>query len=157
MRKELDEALSANFPNLYRDRNADKNKSSMHWGFECGSGWYPLLNRASAKLEKLILELPENKRKFYKATQVKQKFGGLRLYMYDRTQAMKDILADVEEESFRTCEACGRPGKLIEIPHRWVTVNCEEHKDLSHWSEMDKPGVHWSVKLGSYFKALLGQ
>jgi hypothetical protein len=147
MRKDLDDSLTTEFPNLYRDRNDPNNRHGLRYGFACGNGWYPLISKTSAKLEKLILQLPENKRKFYKAVQVKQKFGCLRLYMHDRTPEMKNIIADAEEESLHTCEVCGRLGGIIQLPNRWVSVNCEEHKDVAHWRDMENFDIHWSVKL----------
>lgn len=153
MRQDLDEKLTKKYPNLFRDRNGDKVKTALHWGYACGNGWYPLISKTAKKLEKLILELPENKRKFYKATQVKQKFGRLCLYMYDRTAEMKQIITDAETESLRTCEVCGRPGEIVQIPHRWVTVNCQEHKDIARLTDMEEIDIHWTVKL----KALIGK
>jgi hypothetical protein len=153
MRKDLDEKLTNDFPNLYRDRNDKACRSGIRWGYTCGNGWYPLIYRTSAKLEKLILQLPENKMKFYKATQVKQKFGGLRLYMYDRTQEMKDIISEAEEKSFHVCESCGKPGELIQIPHRWVTTSCKDHLELTHWQDMDKVKINWLVNFKHYIGA----
>ena len=156
MRKDLDEKLTKSFPNLYRDRNEDKSKSGLHYGYQCGNGWYPLLRKLSAKLEKLILALPENKRRFYKATQVKQKFGTLRLYMYDRTTEMRELIANAEEESLHTCEVCGRPGDLIQEPGRWITVSCSDHAHISSWQDMESVDVHWLVKVTSGIERAMG-
>jgi len=155
MKKDLDESLSKRFPNLYRDRYGDKSKTGMCWGFTCGNGWYPLVRRLSAKLEKLILEIPENKRKFYKASQVKQKFGALRVYMHDMTKEMRAAIEEAVEESKHTCEACGREGALVKQDRGWIRVSCKEHVDNAHWRSMEEVGIHWTVKLSDMLHALL--
>jgi hypothetical protein len=44
MRRELDEALCAKYPLVFKDRNADIRTTAMCWGFECGDGWYNLID-----------------------------------------------------------------------------------------------------------------
>ena len=51
-----------------------------------------------------------------KASQVKEKFGGLRFY-YDPTEIeitdqIFDLVTRAETESYKICEECGKPGKL---------------------------------------------
>jgi len=44
MRKELDEALCARYPLVFRDRNENMQNTAMCWGFECGDGWYNIID-----------------------------------------------------------------------------------------------------------------
>lgn len=44
MRKELDEALVAKYPKIFRDRHGDMTKTLMCWGFSCGDGWYNIID-----------------------------------------------------------------------------------------------------------------
>lgn len=44
MRKELDEALCAKYPLLFRDRDKPMTETAMCWGFCCGDGWYDLID-----------------------------------------------------------------------------------------------------------------
>lgn len=44
MRKELDEALCAKYPLIFRDRNAPMTQTAMCWGFSCGDGWYNIID-----------------------------------------------------------------------------------------------------------------
>jgi hypothetical protein len=44
MRQELDEALCAKYPLIFRDRNADMRTTAMCWGLECGDGWYNIID-----------------------------------------------------------------------------------------------------------------
>lgn len=107
MREDLDAALCRDFPNLYRERYENRPDSIMQYGFTCGDGWEPLIRRASAQLEALILALPEAERPLYRAQQVKSKFGGLRLYMPRKTPEMDAVLRVADAESFTLCEVCG--------------------------------------------------
>ena len=44
MRKELDEALCAKYPLIFKDRNADMRTTAMCWGLDCGDGWYNIID-----------------------------------------------------------------------------------------------------------------
>jgi len=44
MRKELDEALCAKYPLIFKDRNENMQRTAMCWGFECGDGWYNIID-----------------------------------------------------------------------------------------------------------------
>ena len=44
MKKELDEALCAKYPEIFRDRHGDMRETAMCWGFNCGDGWYNIID-----------------------------------------------------------------------------------------------------------------
>ena len=44
MRRELDEALCAKYPLIFKDRNGDMRTTLMCWGLECGDGWYNIID-----------------------------------------------------------------------------------------------------------------
>ena len=44
MKTELDEKLCKTYPKLFRDRHGDMKKTCMVWGFECGDGWYNIID-----------------------------------------------------------------------------------------------------------------
>jgi len=50
MRKELDEALVAKYPLIFKDRNGDMRTTAMCWGFEVGDGWYNIIDILCGKL-----------------------------------------------------------------------------------------------------------
>lgn len=54
MKKELDELLCSRFPKIFRDRNGDMRKTLMCWGFECGDGWFNILNAACRNIQRHI-------------------------------------------------------------------------------------------------------
>jgi len=45
MREELDKQLVEKYPKIFRDRYAPMNRTAMCWGFECGDGWYNIIDR----------------------------------------------------------------------------------------------------------------
>jgi hypothetical protein len=66
--------------------------------------------------------------KFFK-TVTRQKFGGLRFYVSHRhrTDAILQRIEIGESESLRSCEVCGKPGKLRDDCIRTV---CDAHASL---------------------------
>ncbi len=120
MTRELDEALVRDFPLLY----------AWCWGFECGDGWELLLRRLSEKLEPMIRKWIDcsareaDLNSCPRASQVKEKFGTLRFYITNGTDAMYAAIREAEEESSRTCEDCGAPATTFS--HRgWLRTTCE--------------------------------
>jgi len=103
----------------------------MCWGFDTMDGWFDIIYRCSAKLEKMILALPEEERPHCRAVQVKEKFGGLRLYMSAETDEMSDAIEEAEREAEATCEYCGKPGKLRE--GGWLFTLCDECDKTRPW------------------------
>lgn len=129
MSPKLDKALCQDFPLLFRDRHSSPLQTCMCWGFECGDGWEPLIRRAAEKLEPLIdayiRSANSRDNNFPRASQVKEKYGTLRFYLHGETDEMNKIVEAAEEESERTCETCGEPGKIRGTG--WYYTACDKH------------------------------
>lgn len=54
MKKELDEALCQKYPKIFAKRNASMQETLMCWGFECGDGWYNIINNLCANIQNHI-------------------------------------------------------------------------------------------------------
>lgn len=54
MRKELDEALCAKYPKIFKDRHGDMRETAMCWGFSCGDGWHNIIDSACALIQSHI-------------------------------------------------------------------------------------------------------
>jgi len=78
MKKEYELQLVEKFPIIFKDYGGDMRETCMHWGMECGDGWYSLIYSLCADITSLI----GDKNIKVTAVQVKEKFGGLRFY-YD--------------------------------------------------------------------------
>ena len=87
--------------------------------FECGDGWLALLYRLShalsAHAESAGLDVV--------ATQVKEKFGTLRIYVDGGDEEVDRLLDEGELESATICEVCGAPGTLSNSG--WCSTRCE--------------------------------
>ena len=129
MKRELDEKLVKEFPLLYADRNASIRETAMCWGFECGDGWFDIIWDLSSKIEPLIRAYIDNnnnalcKSSYPRASQVKEKFGGLRFYMANSTDEMRSLIRHTEGLSYITCESCGQPGTIRKTG--WMSTLCD--------------------------------
>ena len=60
------------------------------------------------------------------ATQVKEKFGGLRFYTGPSLDPQWNRISRAEEQAAVTCDVCGKEGKMSNIGG-WMATRCEEH------------------------------
>ena len=182
MKKELDEALVAKYPKIFKYRHAPMTHTAMCWGFECGDGWYNIIdvlcgniqshvdfkrkrraralqfnralkralagdtrplqmhftfggkeepdewsiemaNKAIVKAE--FNEVPPSM-PYITASQVKEKFGGLRFYTNGYTDEVSGMIRMAESMSHRTCEVCGSPGRSNN--YGWISTLCDTHR-----------------------------
>lgn len=63
-------------------------------------------------------------------TQIKEKFGGLRLYTNFSNEYIDGAISMAMQMSHKTCEVCGKTGKLRGIGWRYTA--CDEHTDPDH-------------------------
>jgi len=92
----------------------------MVFGFETGRGWYPLIYELLNKLQ----AIEDRDGIGLEITQIKEKFGGLRVYTNIGTDEIWNLIEEYGEKSFTICEICGKPGKLRNN-HGWYTTLCD--------------------------------
>lgn len=88
---------------------------------EYRDGWTNLVERAHAEIVAVD--------RHYRAHQVKEKFGGLRLYLSGRPEIFP-IAEKYELESYTICELCGEPGRLCHLGY-WAITLCPECGDAN--------------------------
>ncbi|MBL1319559.1 MAG: hypothetical protein COA63_000670 [Methylophaga sp.] len=114
-------------PIIYRGRHGGPKQSLMAFGFSCGPGWFDLINELSLQVE-AIANKQKNKGcvddKLPIVTQVKEKFGGLRFYMSNQNDEIRQLIEKAEAKSYRICEQCGHQGKLSR-DGGWFRTECE--------------------------------
>ena len=120
MKKELEEKLYEDFPQLFRDRNEPINRSLMLYGCDCGNGWYNLIYETC---EKLMANNPEGCFRVV-FVQIKEKFGGLRIYIRNGTDELYNILQETENKSYTICEMCGSEENVYLNKEGWITSLC---------------------------------
>lgn len=54
MKRELDEQLCKKYPKIFANRHKDMKETAMCWGFECGDGWYQILDALCANIQNHI-------------------------------------------------------------------------------------------------------
>jgi len=98
------------------------------FGFEVGDGWYDLIDRALNKLEPIAIAANKKYQAEFDCSfvlsQVKEKFGQLRVYTSFHEDDAQDVINDAESESAKICEVCGKPGRIV--GKGWWSVRCTE-------------------------------
>lgn len=83
MNNELQQKLFDKYPRLFKQRKLSMSETAMCWGIDCGPGWYDLLDQLCGwinwHMEKNAHTFPQ-----VEFTQVKEKFGQLRVYYETR-------------------------------------------------------------------------
>jgi len=91
---------------------------------ECGPGWFPLVDMLEQQAAKVCAKL----------VQVKEKFGGLRVY-YTLPDVEEDVVAlnefvdavdQAEIDSVHVCELCGHRGQTM-AKGGWLKTLCKSH------------------------------
>ena len=105
--------------------------SPIQFGFECGDGWYMLLNELMDNIANHI----ENTNRFnlkegqselkIEITQIKEKFGGLCFYFHGGDEYIDGMVRMAESLSYKICESCGTT-KNIGYTKGWITTLCED-------------------------------
>lgn len=87
-------------------------------GIDCGEGWDGIIDELFSKIVKTDPECY--------LTQIKEKFGRLRVYTGSTSDEVYDLIDAAESMSEITCETCGKPGVLNS--ERYLKTACDEHR-----------------------------
>ena len=112
MNPDLTQKLLDKYPKLFSNQ--------QFWGFECGDGWYDILDHLCGA----ITEYTHDPDEVY-VDQIKEKFGRLRFYLSREDDVMHGMITLAEYMSGHTCELCGAPGKTRDVS--WFVTLCDEH------------------------------
>lgn len=119
MKAELVQKFYDRWPDWFQGLTQSPMQSCLAFGFECGDGWFDLLWKMCEDIEELH---PDDTFEVY---QVKSKFGGLRFYIGSATNEIFDRINLAEQESYKTCEACGSK-ESVTSEGSWVITLCKE-------------------------------
>ncbi len=125
MREELDKLLCEKYPKMLVNRNKPMTETCMCWGFDCGDGWYNILNQLMGNIQHHIDWKNRNGEVVPQVTldQVKEKFGTLRFYYTGGDEYIHGMVAMAEAMSGVTCEGCGNVGERK--GGGWIHTYCE--------------------------------
>ena len=150
MKLELEQQLVTKYPALFKQYGGDVRETCMAFGFECGDGWYNIINTLCHSIQSevdWINRLWSHTNYSCTAVQVKEKYGSLRFY-YEFTYAT-DLAAEYMEKlegsmerisgmtilaeniSATTCEQCGDKCEREDAPFPRAICNaCDQlHRD----------------------------
>jgi NMD protein affecting ribosome stability and mRNA decay len=88
--------------------------------FPVGEGWRPLV-------EKLVDDITAIDPTI-EISQIKEKFGGLRFYVWGATEEIFDLIEKAEEESYKICENCGTR-ENVTTKGGWILTLCDECRE----------------------------
>lgn len=150
MNKELELKLVEKYPTILMDYGGDMMKTCMHFGMECGDGWYDLLDELLEKLD----YISKHSGTQVVANQIKEKFGTLRFYYSTIIKTdlnvepivdkiIYDLVERAEVKSSRICEITGTDGTLCSR-HGWLKTLCREEAGKDGYSPTDpKTAKYW--------------
>ena len=137
MNEENNKKLNDKYSDLIR--KFEYKGEQMPFWFDCGDGWYTLIDELCSDIQNAIRNEKSNldyKKKQgdlvteqdYEAnqviiSQVKEKFGGLRFYVYGGNDRIRGMIDFAESMSYKICEDCGNPGKLSQ--EGWWRTLCD--------------------------------
>ena len=122
MHNDLERNLLTKYPAIFGE-NPSEPDSGMRWGIECGDGWHNLLDKLCHDIQAYIeMEgIPQ-----ITFTQVKEKFGELRIYYTSIDQHIDNLIAEAATFSRSVCENCGTSGALRKTRYGWIKPLCSE-------------------------------
>jgi hypothetical protein len=132
MSPELDAQLCEKYPKLMINRNKPMTETCMCWGFDCGDGWYNILDQLMGNIQNHI-DWKNRQTELVKQVtldQVKEKFGTLRFYYTGGDDVIDGMVRMAESMSAVVCETCGAPGKRR--GGGWVRTLCNHHAEVAN-------------------------
>lgn len=132
MKEELENKLYEDYPLLFDNRHKSPTESCLSMGIECGDGWHDLIRSVcweiSQREKNIVARLKyegKDERGFIpvKFDQIKEKFGGLRIYYSGGDDYVRGAINLAEEMSFKLCESCGNKGQPN--TNGWIMTLCD--------------------------------
>lgn len=122
MKKELQNKLYKKYPKIFAQKNLGPRETLMCFGFECGDGWYWLIDGLCSSLQ---WHTDKNSYPQVEAIQVKEKFGGLRFYTNNIDDYLSGYIAFAETLSYKICDKCGTTNNIT-TTKGWIRTICKE-------------------------------
>ena len=145
MKQELDTLLCERYPKMMVNRNLPMQETCMCWGFDCGDGWFNILDQLMGNIQHHIDWKNKKEEVVAQVTldQVKEKFGTLRFYYTGGDDVIDGMVRMAESMSGVTCEECSAPAKTHGPGWiRTICEPCEEARELAR----QKANEEWKMK-----------
>ena len=127
--------LKDKYPKLYKTKI---------WA-EFSPGWYPLIKDLSKEIYDLYESWGDRYETYPFVAQMKEKFGGLRYYMYygelteEDHKKLSEIVDRYERKSYTICEVCSEQGKNDVNQNLYYRTLCSKCRDESNarWKKIN--------------------
>lgn len=141
MKSELQNTLYEKYPQLFINKDKTPMQSPMCFGIEVNDGWYDIISTVCW----MIKQHEDNKRwqteykqkedatyesDYFpvKFDQIKEKYGGLRLYFSGGDDYVEGLVSMAEAMSYKICDICGNKGQPND--GGWISTRCEAHRNF---------------------------
>jgi hypothetical protein len=140
MNTELQNKLYEKYPQLFVNKDKTPMQSPMCFGIETGEGWYEIVSSLCWMIKQYEDSIvwqtewnqktnPEYKSDYFpvKFDQIKEKYGGLRVYFSGGDQYIEGLVSMAEAMSYKICDVCGNKGEANK--QGWISTRCEAHRN----------------------------
>jgi len=107
----------------YLKDNKDNVMLPIYFGFECGDGWFHLLDTLMGSIKHYQ---KYKKTEPIKINQVKEKFGTLSFYYTGGDEYIHGLVSMSSSMSAKICEDCGTMDGVGVTERRWIHVCCKD-------------------------------
>jgi hypothetical protein len=124
MKQELDKLLCEKYPKMMVNRNKSMQETCMCWGFECGDGWFNILNQLMGNIQHHI-DWKDKQREYarkYNEMATQAKAGNFDLF----EESMKDTV-NLEYKEKRLAEIVA--GDFRKVPESIPQVTLDQVKE----------------------------
>ena len=132
-----------------RSINYIQQTNPYQYSFSVGDGWCKLIYE-------LVRDIKINDLKkgdwITKATQVKEKFGGLRFYVTGTSDKNWALIRTAEQKSYGICEETGSEVEVGTWTRDWTKTMCRQHALKTYYDKMDKNEFSTPVKFEDCWK-----
>lgn len=123
MKQELEDILYEKYPALFAQKDLPDTESCMSLDIECGDGWYTIIDVLCMRIQSHINFARDPQAEFF---QIKEKFGGLRIYMDNESTYISALIDMAVSISYNTCEVCGTTVNAKPRGLGWIKTLCED-------------------------------
>ena len=97
---------------------------------ECADGWFNLLDCLCSNIQHYLeYNVKSEEKNKCRVLQIKEKFGGLRFYVYGADDVIRGMISFAESMSHKLCELCGNSDSDTENFRGWIRTLCNSCKD----------------------------
>lgn len=140
MKKELQEKLFNEFPEIFRGSKLPPREHCLGRGIETEDGWFSIIYALSKSIQDHLKKLKNaGKPLDFEFAQIKEKFATLRIYDNGGNEFIDGVISMAENLSCITCEICGSAGTIKTNEKRsWIKTLCEEHAQELNYHQYKK-------------------